>query len=595
MTLLASGDPDSSGGIPQSRPSSRWQTLRRLSRRQWLYLPRLFPRRERIFIVVLVLIAISSASALSARVVWRVTVPQPAVGGTLREGALQEPRFINPIYASSDTDRALAALVFSQLVRYNPAGEIEMDLAEDVVVASDGKAYTVNLRRGVQWHDGEDFTADDVLYTIRTIQDPGYQSPLRANWQGVTAEKLNDYTVRFSLRQPYAPFMENLAVGIVPAHLWERIPRDGAPLSDLNLKPVGTGPYQFDKFTRREDGVITLVALKRYKNHHRGSPFVKEIRFSFYPSEERMVAAYRRGEIDALPVATPDAIAALAELDAEIHEMNIPKVFGVFLNASTQPILGKRTLREALSHAIDRERIIRETTNGGQAIGSALPPGTIGFRDDLKPAAYDPDLARELIAQDGWKDADEDGVLERSETDANRRKVTRKLEVIITTADTPELAGAANLIAEMWRAVGVKTEVRALATANLEADVIRPRSYEILIFGEAFSHEPDPYAFWHTSQLKDPGLNIALYSNPTVDNLLAEARGLADRDARAERYRQFQKIVSDEIGAIFLYSPRTYYAIRQSTNGVQLTAVALPEDRFADIHRWYQDTRRALK
>ena len=125
--------------------------------------------------------------------------------------------------------------------------------------------------------------------------------------------------------------------------------------------------------------------------------------------------------------------------------------------------------------------------------------------------------------------------------------------------------------------------------------MIRPRAYEVLVFGEVFGHDPDPFAFWHTSQLKDPGLNIALYSNHTVDQLLEEARRTSDQAAREEKYGRFQKIVSDEIGAIFLYRPTNYYAIRHGFNGIDLDAIALPEERFNEINRWYVDTRRALK
>lgn len=538
--------------------------------------------------------AIIAFGALGLRILARVTVERPAVGGVLREGAIGEPRFVNPIYATNDTDRDLANLVFAKLIRYDASGAPMMDLAEYIELGADDRSYTIRLREELEWHDGEALDADDVVFTVKTVQDPAYQSPFRQNWQGVAVEKLDGRTVRFSLRQPYAPFIENLAVGILPEHLWRKIPAEAAALSDLNLKPVGAGPYRFEKFTRREEGRVTSVALVRNKRYHLEGPYLKEVRFSFFPSQAELVAAYRRNEIDAFTLlsAAPDG---LERLDLELHELALPKLFAVFLNATADPVLGRGAVRNALNRAVDRDRIIRETAaDGGRLAPSPLPPGILGFHEGLAPVSYDPEAARRILADDGWKDGDGDGVLERTERRGTKR-TTQTLAVTLHTSDAPELARAAELIAELWRAVGVKTDVVVLAVKELEANVIRPRAYEALLFGEVLGHDPDPFAFWHTSQLKDPGLNIALYSNRRVDELLEEARRTHDTERRRRLYREFQELVSREVGAIFLYSPSQAYAVRKNIRGVEIGAIALPDERFNGINRWHVDTRRAFK
>lgn len=586
------------GELSASAPSSRlpvWRTLQGVTRHQWLYLPRLFSKKERIRIAVFASVACIAFLFFASRMLDRVTVPRPAAGGTLREGAIGEPRFINPLYASNDTDRDLSSIVFSGLIRYDRNGSIAMDLAETVDISPDGKTYTVALRPGLSWHDGEPLTVDDITFTLKTVQDPAYQSPLRANWQGVAIEKLNNTTVRFSLRQPYAPFIENLAVGILPEHLWRKIPRETAILSDLNLKPVGSGPYQFKKFTHREDGTITSLTLTRNRAYHLKGPYLDEIRFSFYPDEAALAAAYRHNDIDAFIFRSAERLRELEHLDAMIHELKLPKIFGVFLNPSIQPALGRKSVRSALALAIDREALIRETAaGGGVLVNSAIPEGTFGANTDIPPVPFDPGRARELLAKDGWKDANGDGTLERTEGTGRNRKTT-KLEFRIATSDSPELDAAANRIGEMWRAVGVRVGVKILPVADLEATMIRPRAYEVLLFGEVFGHDPDPFAFWHTSQLKDPGLNIALYSNRNVDQLLEETRRTNDAAVRAEKYHQFQKIVSDELGAIFLYRPTNYYALRNGFGGVDLGTITLTEERFNEVNLWYTGTRRAFK
>ena len=595
MALKKEQRPPETLASAESKRPPAWHQVRQLTRHHWLYLPRLFSRRERVELVLLASVALVAFLVLSSRITTRVTVARPAVGGVLREGALGEPRFVNPLYASDDTDRDITAIVFSGLVRYDGGGKVAMDLAQGVEISQDGKSYTVTLRPGLRWHDGEALNADDVIFTIKTVQDPAYKSPLRANWQGVTIERLDQTTVRFSLRQPYAPFMENLAVGILPAHLWRKIPRETAVLSDLNLKSVGSGPYQFKKFTRREDGTLTSLVLTRNSRYHLEGPYLKEIHFSFYTDEASLIAAYRRNDIDSFSFLSAGRRDELAKLDVSIHELKLPKVFAVFLNPNVQPFLGRRAVRQALAAAIDRSSLIAKTAAGGGAeVHSAIPPGTFGANTDIPAIPFEPDAARRLLAGDGWKDTNGDGLLERTEGSGRNRK-TAKLEIRIMTSDAPELQAAAAAIAEMWGAIGARTEVKALPIADLEAAAIRPRAYEVLVFGEVFGHDPDPFAFWHTSQLKDPGLNIALFSNRAVDLLLEEARRTADPDTRERKYREFQRVVASDLGAIFLYQPVNYYAIRQQFSGVNLGALALPEERFGEVNRWYADTRRALK
>lgn len=591
------GSPAKKSALPEVEPktSANWETIKNVTLRQWLYLPRLFSREERVRIFVVGAIALAAFGVLTSRIIGRITVIKPSVGGTLREGIIREPRFINPIFASSDADRDVASLVFSKLIRYDSNGAPAMDLAENIEASPDGKSYTVHLRQGIKWHNGENFSADDVIFTIKTIQDPEYKSPLRQNWQGVAVEKLDDVTLRLTLRQAYAPFLENLSLGIIPEHLWRKIPRETAVLSDLNLKPIGTGPYRFSKFARRADGSISSINLIRSKNYYLEGPFIKEIVFSIYDSENDLAAAYRRNEIDSLFLTSTASADQLKALDVELHRLNLPKIFAVFLNPGANSPLGRRAVRQALLYAIDREAIVaKAAASGGTLINSAIPPGTFGFNADIVPPKYDLAGAQKFLKDDGWKDADGDGVLERSEGRGKSRK-TEKLEIRLVTSDSPELAKAAELIAGMWQAAGAKTEVKTMPVNELESSMLRPRAYEALLFGEVLGHDPDPFAFWHTSQLKDPGLNIALYSNRAVDSLLEEARRTSNPTQREAKYREFQKIVTGDIGAIFLYAPSDHYVVRKNVKGAVLGAITLPDERFNGISQWHINVGRGLK
>lgn len=567
----------------------------RLNRMQWLYLPRLLSPREKLIILTLAAIMLISGAALIGRLYLKVTVPKPASGGTYREGLFKEPRFVNPIYASSDTDRDLTELIFSGLIRYSQDGQMEPDLAETVEIGDGAKTYTVRLKKSIFWHDGERLDADDVVFTIKTIQNPEFKSPLRPNWQGVLVEKIDERTVRFTLRQPYVPFIENLAVGIVPEHLWVDIAPQSSPLSDLNLKPIGSGPYKFDTFARLGSGSIASYTLTRFRSFHRAAPNLTRILFSFYPSETELIAAYRKKEIDGVGIVSAKHLPELQKTDITMYAVRLPRIVALFLNETQQGAFADRNVRMALAKAIDTHEIITKVLNGGgDAAASPIPPGSAGFDPDIPPTAFDPDGAKTLLDNAGWKDANNDGVREKKER-KQKKLVETPLKIEIATSDFPEFIEVANLIKEMWQKIGISAEVKTLGATELETSIIKPRAYQVLLFGEIFSHDPDPFAFWHTSQIKDPGLNIALYSNRKADAILEEARRTTDHIKREEKYREFQKIVVGDLPAIFLYSPLSYYGVRSAIKGIAVDRIALPHERFSYIERWYIKTRRGLR
>ena len=253
--------------IPQFR-KSRPKTRSRLPIRKIFYLPRVSTKQEMRLLLFLCAIVVVTGIILVSRLYLDVTIPVPSIGSSYTEGVIGDPHTINPLYASRDTDRDITRLVFSGLVTYNNAGAIEPDLADNVDISGDGKTYTVTLKKNLQWHDGEAITADDVIFTVHTIQNGQFRSPLRSDWQGVSVQKLGDDSVRFSLRAPYAPFIENLTLGIIPQHVWQNVTPDQAPLHEANLKPVGSGPYQFDQLKQNKDGSISWYQIVKIGRAH---------------------------------------------------------------------------------------------------------------------------------------------------------------------------------------------------------------------------------------------------------------------------------------------------------------------------------------
>jgi peptide/nickel transport system substrate-binding protein len=190
----------------------------------------------------------------------------PISGGSLSEGVIGSARFINPILAISDSDRDLTTLIYSGLMRSMPDGSIIPDLAESYQISDDGKTYTFILKDDLTFHDGTSVTTDDIEFTIAKIQENAIKSPKRPNWDGVIIEKINSKEIKFHLRQPYAPFLENTTVGIVPKYLWKDVQADEFPLSLFNFEPIGSGPYKIDSIQRNKSGLPQTYSLAPFKN-----------------------------------------------------------------------------------------------------------------------------------------------------------------------------------------------------------------------------------------------------------------------------------------------------------------------------------------
>ena len=239
---------------------------------QWKKLPKVLKKKERITLLIFFVLFLASGIFLLSSFYLENTKIQPKFGGEYIEGAIGQPRFINPIYASTnDVDRDLVELIFSGLVKYDEEGRIIPDLAENFEIKDDGKTYEFYLKDDVFWHDGEKLTSEDVLFTIKTIQNSDYKSSLRANWLGVEVEEISvpdgPGGVRFKLKIPYAGFLENCTVKILPKHTWQDVPPENFPLTIYNLEPVGTGPFRFKSFRQNKLGYIksyTLTANRRY-------------------------------------------------------------------------------------------------------------------------------------------------------------------------------------------------------------------------------------------------------------------------------------------------------------------------------------------
>jgi len=570
------------GGMPS------WQ--------QWKQLPRVLTTGER---KTLSLAALAALAALFSLLAWYVTAHQvdiPAVGGEYTEALIGEPQFVNPLYASaSDVDADLTRLVYSGLLKWDPDQGLVNDLASSVVVSEDGKTYTMAIRDDARFHNGENVRAADVIFTIEAIQDPQYRSPLAVSFHGVAVSQVDEKTVAFALEQPFAPFLSTLTVGILPAGVWGNIEPRNAPLASRNLEPVGSGPYRFAEFAKDKSGNILSYTLERNPSYHGDTARIERLTFKFYASATEAVRALENKNVEGASFVPADLEEEVARLrSVTLQHPEIPREVALYFNQSAYEPLKDKAVRTAIAQAVDKQTIVSEALGGnGRVIDAPILPGMLGEHPDVAKIAYDAAAAGATLEEAGYKLAE--GSTTRSLKKAPTDGSANELAVTITTVQSPEFVRAAEILVANLAAAGIKAELNPVDSASFFGAVIQPKAYQVLLTGTLLGIDPDPYPFWHSSQTRAGGLNLALYSNRNADTLLEAARNTTNSEERAQKYREFQDMLAADVPAVFLYQSTYAYAINGKIKNATVDRIVSPADRFAKVTEWYIKTKKALR
>ncbi len=537
------------------------------------------------------LLLVVSSTALLYLLNARLLVEMPTRGGSFTEGVIGAPRFINPVLAVSDADRDLTTLVYSGLLKASPQGGYIPDLASSYTISPDGKTYTFTLRPNAKFEDGTLVTADDVVYTIQETQDPVLKSPEQANWSGIVVQKVDEHTISFSLKQAYAPFIENLTMGILPKHLWQNVSDDEFPYSDLNTEPVGSGPFKVDSLSRTSSGVPSSYKLVGSHYYALQRPYLSDITFHFYQNEDDLIDGLKKGEVSAASGISPSRLSEVSGHMIDRAPLN--RVFGVFFNQNQSAVLRDSAVRNALNEAINRDELVQQVLGGyGAPLAGPLPPSVLpsNFITTTSSANTADLVARaksDLLAA-GWQPGP-GGILQKT-TGSGKSVTTQPLTFSISTGNVPELRAAAEYLRKTWGEVGAQVSVQVYDQGDLAQNVIRPRKYDALLFGEVIGREPDLFAFWSSSERLDPGLNIAMYANASIDKLLSQLRATTDETQKSALYQQFTTAVLKDDPAVFLYAPDFVYIVPKDIAGLDLGFIETPSDRFLSVTNWHRET-----
>ncbi|MDD2696880.1 MAG: ABC transporter substrate-binding protein [Candidatus Pacebacteria bacterium] len=656
---------------------SKWPT-----RSQWGQVFKVLTKKEKYFFFVFLLLAITSFIFLSVDLYLKNTEIRPAKGGTYTEGVVGSPRFINPVYSPAyDVDRDLTELIYSGLMKYDEEGKIIPDLVQEYNVLENGKVFEFYLKENLLWQDAEPLTADDVIFTIKTIENPSLKSPIRADWIGVKAEKISDLGVRFELKNPSAVFLENCTLKIIPKHIWEEISDQNFPLSIYNLKPIGSGPYKIKDLTQDKEGNIKSLELVNNGNYYGDQPNIPSVIFLFFNDEAELTSAFKNNQIQGFKLSSPEKYQILKRDDFIDYHLLIPRYFAVFFNPTKSKSLADAKVRIALNYGTDKEEIVNEVLlKQGKVVDSPILPNIFGFETPEKVYEFNQEKANQLLDEAGYvkkengfrektvnkepafqfksnlqvgsqgaevqelqkclaKDSEvypdgeitgyfgsktKEAVIKFQEKykseiltpsgltsgtgsvlKSTRDKLnqlcaapsaeTLSLSFSLITVNQPNLKKVANLLKEQWKALGVNVEINTFEVSALEQEIIKPRNYEMLLFGEALEAVPDPFPFWHSSQVKDPGLNLSSYENKECDKLLEEERQTQDQEKRKTSLEKFQNLLIEDAPAVFLYSPDFLYLVSKDIKGIDAKIITDPSQRFSNIEGWYIKTKRAWK
>ena len=669
----------------------RWPSLK-----QWIQIGKVLTEKEKLILVIFLVLFLGSLSVLGSSFYYKNTEIKPADGGTYQEGLIGQPRFINPIYgAANDVDRDLIELLFSGLMKYDSQGKLIPDLAREYKIQEEGKVYEFYLKENAVFHDNKKISAQDIIFTIETIQNSDFKSPLRTNWLGVKVEKISEDAVRFKLKNPYPAFLERLTQKILPSHLWQDISPQNFPLAPYNFQPIGSGPYQFKNLEQDNSGKILSLSLEKFSDYYGKKPYLSQVSFSFFDKEEELIKAEQTKEIQGYSPSLPENCSPDKNQNIALCSFSLPRYFAVFFNPDKNEFLAEKEVRQALNYGTDKEEILKNALlNKAEIIDSPILPKIYQYNPPSMTYEFNPEEAKSLFKKAGFEKRDdklvkvtkeesayftanlehgskgedvtklqeclssllaadgtkiypegtisgyfgsktEKAVIKFQEEYSEKilspaglakgtgkvRQMTRAVldevciesneeildfKLSLVTVEDSTLKKVAEILKTQWEKLGIKVEIETFPISSLKQEVIKTRDYQVLLFGEALGTIPDPFPFWHSSQIRDPGLNLSKYENEDADELLENARTALDTEIQTQKYQDFQDILIEDAPAIFLYSPNYIYLVSNKIKGIcpvseefsseaKAGIIADPSKRFSNIENWYIKTKRVWK
>jgi len=509
-----------------------------------------------IFIILAIAFARVSSPALAQET--------PVSGDSLVEASIADGRILIPFLADDSASSDICGRVFLSLVKYDRDLNLIGELARSWDVSDDNKTIVFHLREGVRWHDGAPCTSADVKFTFDALLDPKNACPYAGSYQDIEEISAPDpLTVVFRYREPYAPALPKLGMGVIPRHLLE-----GKDLraSSFGRHPVGNGPYIFREW--RTDEHTILEANPAF---YEGRPFLNRWVTRIIPDQAVQYLEFITGGVDVTTL-TPYQYRFRSETEAfrrigakYTYRSGGYSYIGYNL---LDPLFGDVRVRRALGMAVDRQRIIDGVLLGlGDTITGPFWKGTWSYNDAVPELPYDPAGARALLREAGWEDSDGDGVLTK-----DGRPLRFKL---ITNQGNKVREDVAVIVQRQWAEIGVSAEVQVIAWPTFLSEFIDKKKFQAVILAWTMPVDPDPYNVWHSESMGEGELNFISYKNPEVDDLIMAGVRTFDREKRRAIYHRIHELIAADQPYTFLYTPYSLTAINRRIRGIDPSPAGL--------------------
>ncbi len=487
-------------------------------------------------------------------------------GGSYTEGIVGQPINIDPVLSANSADQEMSSLL------YSPLG----NLLATWSASPDGKTYTLELKDGLRWSDGQPLTSDDVIFTINTIQNYNAHSPLYQSWQGVSVERVSSIQIKMTLPNQNVFFMDSAEnLPLIPEHIYGSIPIPNFSLSDYTLQPIGNGPYEFKSFSKQKDGFITSYHLTANPFFSGSKPLISDFYFKFFENVADIQNALELHEINGYGSLWPTGIDPSPLKGFIVDTMPVSDYYAVFFNQSANPILKDPNIRAALTMSIDKDAIIKNAlSSGAQKITSPiLIPGI-----ESTTSTYDTSTASALIAQ------------------FKSKNKNAQLSLTLTVPDVDFMKSIAQMIQHDWQSVGIdQVNIQTVDTSDPVNSPLKTRDYDAFLFGNFLQNPEDLFPFWHSSQKIYPGLNLAAYQNTKADNLMETIRQTTDDGERQVLLAKLQTMILNDDPAAFLFSLPYAYIHSDELRGFSTDNGGTPPNVFQNVNQWSIAEVRVIK
>lgn len=551
-------------------------------------LDRLANVRRRVSIWVVLVLVMIGVSAVQ----WHIsrssfTTMTYASGGSYSEVVLGPLENLNPIFAKTSAEKSAAKLLFSSLYRYDSTGNIKTDLADGVKVNDKETEYTVKLKKNLKWSDGHDLTINDVIFTLKLLANPEVGAEI-SGWRSIKFEKVSEDSVKFILPASYSPFVHALTFPIVPEHVLKDVKPSNLREHNFSKAPISSGPFAFRLLQNvTSDGSKKVLYLQSNIYYYGGTPKLDRFQLYVYPNQDDIVKSLRTREITGTPelIYNDQPAEVKAMYAAESHSLN-NGVYALFNNNSQ--FLQSKSVRQALALSVDTGKLRQSLSLSTEELSGPILNKFLGKAS--QSLGYDTKKAKSLLDAEGWKVVDN-----------ARQKENVKLKLNMVVLKNNNYEKAAQYLSQAWRnELNIEVDVKVIdpndASQNILQTILQPRNFDVLIYELSLGGDPDVYAYWHSSQAINNGLNFSNYNNAVADDALESGRSKLSLKQRSDRYEKFANTWKTDAPAIALYQPKfDYIHIRSVKVLDEKTEVVNPVDRYVDVQYWAAEKQSVYK